>query len=92
MYKFLIKPYPMKDLYMFYTNADEEIYSTEDLEEMQEKYKELLQVYLMSQIKVVHELDPEVTIKIEENVVAEEEPAEGEDEEPTEETIPSETE
>lgn len=39
-------------------------YSTDDLEELSEKYKELLSVYTTEQLKVVEELDVEVLVSI----------------------------
>ncbi len=76
MYKILIKqPHTRRSLfepYMVNTIADnggEAIeltteYSTDDLEELAEKYKELLATYTTEQIRVVEELDVEVLVSI----------------------------
>ena len=76
MYKILIKQPPTRrslfEPYMANTiedNGGEAIeltkeYSTDDLVELAEKYKELLATYTTEQLKVVEELDVEILISI----------------------------
>lgn len=76
MYKILIKqPHTRRSLFEPYTvntiedSGGEAIeltkeYSTDDLVELAEKYKELLATYTTEQIRVVEELDVEVLVSI----------------------------
>ena len=76
VYKILIKqPHTRRSLFEPYTvntiedNGGESIeltkeYSTDDLVELAEKYKELLANYTTEQLKVVEELDVEVLVSI----------------------------
>ena len=46
------------------SNPDKVEYSTDNLVELSEKYKELLAVYTTDQLKVIEELDVEVLVSI----------------------------
>lgn len=71
MYKILIKSRTSK-AYAFYTQkiGTEEIeYETEYLPELSKMYKALLKDYTMEQIKLVHDIEPEVLINLEDNIL-----------------------
>lgn len=81
MYKILIKkPQLPKDTFTFYSETtsivDEEteevtkktaIFESDDLETVKEKYKTLLSTYTTAEMKVVQDLDVEMTINITDN-------------------------
>lgn len=81
MYKILIKkPQLPKDTFTFYSETtsivDEEteevtkktaIFESDDLETVKEKYKALLGTYTTAEMKVVQDLDVEMTIDITDN-------------------------
>lgn len=81
MYKILIKkPQLPKDTFTFYSETtsivDEEtkevtkktaIFESDDLETVKEKYKTLLGTYTTAEMKVVQDLDVEMTIDITDN-------------------------
>ena len=81
MYKILIKkPQLPKDTFTFYSETtsivDEEteevtkktaIFESDDLETVKEKYKTLLSTYTTTEMKVVQDLDIEMTIDITDN-------------------------
>ena len=78
MYKILIKkPTMPKDCYGLYTETVTDIeedsdkvtkttiiYETDNLDELSEKYKELLKIYTTSQILLIDELDIELIANI----------------------------
>lgn len=66
-YKILIKPSKTASNYSYYSQQiNNEIveYSTEHLTDLAEKYKELLGSYTTEQIRLVHELEPEIVINV----------------------------
>ena len=65
MYCFYIKkPNTTRSLYTPYIEEDA-IWKTSDLTELATKYKEIIQKYSMEQVKVIHELDPDMVVTFE---------------------------
>lgn len=70
IYKILIKPSNSSKNYVYYSQqVNNEVidYSTEHISDLAKVYKELLAKYTTDQIKLVHELEPEIVINLEEN-------------------------
>ena len=71
MYKIYIKkPNTSRTLYEPYTETvdDEKVeYETDDLEELADKYKELLADYTTDQLRAVQDLTTEITVSILDN-------------------------
>lgn len=71
MYKILIKSKTSK-AYAFYTQkigTEEVEYETEYLPELAKMYKALLKDFTMEQIKLVHDIEPEVVINLEDTIL-----------------------
>ena len=76
MYKILIKTKSMnKELFNYYmvstidTETQQEVvvpFSTDNLETLASKYKELMTIYPTEQIKLIHELEPEIVVEVSE--------------------------
>lgn len=67
MYSFLIrKTSSVQPLYTPYTENDQ-IYTTNDLAELATKYKDIIAIYPMGQVKVIQELEPSILVEITDN-------------------------
>ena len=68
-YKILIKPSKTSSNYAYYAQqVNNEVieYSTEHIEDLAKVYKTLLATYTTDQIRLVHELEPEIIINLSE--------------------------
>lgn len=68
IYKILIRNNKSTKVYSYYTQkigTEEVDYSTEYLAELSKTYKALLATYTTDQIKLVHELEPNIVINLE---------------------------
>lgn len=65
MYKILIKLNSSREIFQWY-GVDGEVYSTTDLSELADKYRELLDTYPATAIIPVHEMDTEILVNISE--------------------------
>lgn len=69
IYKILIKKSKTVDSYSFYTiqSGTETVeYETTHLEDLVATYKALLAIYTTEQLRLIHELEPEIVINVEE--------------------------
>lgn len=70
MYKILIKTKSSKNYYVPYKIMDEETeeitqeYETDDLQELAETFKDLLNIYPISDLKPIQELEAELLVSI----------------------------
>ena len=64
MYSFLVrKTSQAQSLYTPYMENNQ-IYTTDDLTQLAAKYKEVIAIYPTEQVKVIQELDPNISITI----------------------------
>lgn len=67
MYSFLIrKASSVQPLYTPYMENDQ-VYTTNDLTELAAKYKDIIAIYPMGQVKVIQELEPSILVEITDN-------------------------
>lgn len=67
MYSFLVrKTSQAQPLYTPYMENNQ-IYTTNDLTQLAAKYKDIIAIYPMGQVKVIQELEPSILVEITDN-------------------------
>lgn len=64
MYQFYIKKNSTTQILYTPYMEEGEIYKTDDLTVLADKYKEVISKYPSEQVKVIHELDPDMVVTI----------------------------